>query len=68
MAAEGNLRISQVGLRGIVGPGLTAAQVLDFAAAFGTLLDAPGKVVIGRDPRKTRRRRRERWPANFFRR
>ena len=51
MAAEGTLRISQVGLRGIVGPGLTAGQVLDFAAAFGTLLDAPGKVVIGRDPR-----------------
>jgi phosphomannomutase len=51
VAAEGTLRISQVGLRGIVGPGLTAGQVLDFAAAFGTLLDAPGKVVIGRDPR-----------------
>lgn len=53
MAARGNLRISQVGLRGVVGPGLTAAQVLDFAAAFGTLLDAPGKVVIGRDPRSS---------------
>jgi phosphomannomutase len=51
MATEGNLRISQVGLRGIVGPGLTAAHVLDFAAAFGTFLDAPGKIVIGRDPR-----------------
>jgi len=51
VAVEGTLRISQVGLRGIVGPGLTAGQVLDFAAAFGTLLDAPGKVVIGRDPR-----------------
>ncbi len=51
MATEGNLRISQVGLRGIVGSGLTAAHVLDFAAAFGTFLDAPGKIVIGRDPR-----------------
>jgi len=52
VATEGSLRISQVGLRGVVGPGgLTAAKVLDFAAAFGTLLDAPGKVVIGRDPR-----------------
>jgi len=51
MGTEGNLRISQVGLRGIVGPGLTAAHVLDFAAAFGTFLDAPGKIVIGRDPR-----------------
>jgi phosphomannomutase len=51
MGTEGNLRISQVGLRGIVGPGLTAAHVLDFAAAFGTFFDAPGKIVIGRDPR-----------------
>jgi phosphomannomutase len=51
MGTEGNLRISQVGLRGIVGPGLTAAHVLDFAAAFGTFLDAPGRIVIGRDPR-----------------
>jgi phosphomannomutase len=51
MGTEGNLRISQVGLRGIVGPGMTAAHVLDFAAAFGTFLDAPGKIVIGRDPR-----------------
>jgi phosphomannomutase len=51
MGTEGNLRISQVGLRGIVGPGLTAAHVLDFAAAFGTFLDAPGEIVIGRDPR-----------------
>ncbi len=49
--AERSLRISQVGLRGIVGNGLTAAHVLDFAAAFGTFLDGPGKVVIGRDPR-----------------
>jgi len=48
---EGNLRISQVGLRGVVGPGLTAAHVLDFAAAFGTFLEAPGKVVVGRDAR-----------------
>jgi phosphomannomutase len=51
MASEGNLRISQVGLRGVVGPGMTASHVLDFAAAFGTFLDAPGKIVIGRDPR-----------------
>jgi len=53
MAAEGarSLRISQVGLRGVVGSGLTAAHVLDFASAFGTFLE-PGKgVVVGRDPR-----------------
>lgn len=44
------LRISHVGLRGIVGSGLTAAHVLDFASAFGTFAE-PGAVVIARDPR-----------------
>ncbi len=45
------LRISQVGLRGVVGSGLTAGHVIDFAAAFGTFLE-PGKpVLLGRDPR-----------------
>jgi phosphomannomutase len=46
-----SLRISHVGLRGVVGSGMTAAHVLDFAAAFGTFLEAPGPVIIGRDPR-----------------
>jgi phosphomannomutase len=46
------VRISHVGLRGIVGRGLTAEQVIDFAAAFGTFL-GPGEVVIGRDPRES---------------
>lgn len=45
-----SLRISHVGLRGVVGSALTAAHVLDFAAAFGTFLE-PGPVVLGRDPR-----------------
>ena len=45
------LRISTVGLRGIVGSGLTAAHVVDFAAAFGAFLEPKGAVVIGRDPR-----------------
>jgi phosphomannomutase len=49
--AAKSLRISHVGLRGIVGPALTANHVLDFASAFGTFL-APGRaVIIGRDPR-----------------
>ena len=49
--AAKSLRISQVGLRGVVGGGMTAAHVLDFASAFGTFLE-PGKgVIIGRDPR-----------------
>ncbi|MFB3826703.1 MAG: hypothetical protein ACE15B_08030 [Bryobacteraceae bacterium] len=50
MRTSGSLRISQVGLRGVVGPGLTATHVLDFASAFGTFVE-PGAVVIGRDPR-----------------
>lgn len=46
------MRISHVGLRGVVGPGgISASQVLDFAAAFGTFLSSPGPVAIGRDPR-----------------
>jgi phosphomannomutase len=45
------LRISHVGLRGIVGAGLSAAHVIDFAAAFGTWLEPGGAVVVGRDPR-----------------
>ena len=50
MSASQTLRISHVGLRGVVGKGLTAAHVLDFASAFGTFLE-PGPVVVGRDPR-----------------
>ena len=45
------LRISPVGVRGIVGPGLTVTHALDFAAAFGTLLATEGPVLLGRDPR-----------------
>ena len=52
MAAARSLRISQVGLRGFVGAGgITATHVIDFASAFGTFLEAPGPVLIGRDPR-----------------
>src|SRR5437868_11033005 len=50
MTNPSSLRISHVGLRGIVGRGLTSEQVIDFASAFGSLL-SPGAVVIGRDPR-----------------
>jgi phosphomannomutase len=46
-----SLRISHVGLRGVVGSGMTAAHVIDFASAFGTFLESRGPVVIGRDPR-----------------
>jgi phosphomannomutase len=50
-SAAKSLRISHVGLRGVVGSALTAAHVLDFAAAFGTFLEPGAAVVIGRDPR-----------------
>ena len=51
MRAAKALRISTVGLRGVVGTGITAAHVIDFAAAFGTFLESKKPVVIGRDPR-----------------
>ncbi len=35
----------------MVGQGLTAAHVIDFASAFGTFLEPGAPVVIGRDPR-----------------
>src|ERR1700675_998909 len=49
---SGNVRISEVGLRGIVGSGLSAEHIVDFASAFGTFL-GPGAVVVGRDPRSS---------------
>lgn len=51
LRTDNQLRISHVGLRGVVGQGLEASHVLDFASAFGTFLQAPGPVVLGRDPR-----------------
>ncbi len=50
-AGAKSLRISHVGLRGVVGPALTSSHVLDFTSAFGTFLEPGGAVVIGRDPR-----------------
>jgi phosphomannomutase len=47
------LRISQVGLRGVVGDGLTAAHVIDFAGAFGTFTEPGRPILIGRDPRNS---------------
>jgi phosphomannomutase len=51
MRQTGALRISHVGLRGVVGRGLTAAHVLDFAAAFGTFVEPERPVLMARDPR-----------------
>lgn len=47
------LRISSVGLRGVVGGGLTAAHVIDFASAFGTLIEPGRPMLLGRDPRSS---------------
>src|ERR1041384_4099199 len=49
--AERSLRISHVGLRGVVGSALTANHALDFASAFATFLEPGGCVIVGRDPR-----------------
>jgi phosphomannomutase len=49
--ASKSLRISHVGLRGIVGAALTANHALDFSCAFGTFLEPGGCVIVGRDPR-----------------
>ncbi len=47
------LRISNVGLRGVVGAGgMTAAHAMDFAAAFAQFLN-DGPVVISRDTRSS---------------
>lgn len=54
-----SLRISHVGLRGVVGGGLTASHVLDFASAFGTFLPPGRPVLLGRDPRASGRMLRE---------
>ena len=46
-----SLRISTVGVRGIVGPGLRAHHALEFAAAFSVLLNRTDPILIARDPR-----------------
>jgi phosphomannomutase len=51
MIRQKALRISQVGLRGVVGGGLTASHIVDFASAFGTFLEPGRPVLLGRDPR-----------------
>jgi len=45
------LKISNYGVRGEVGSGVTPNLVLDFGTAFGTFLGGEGTVVVGRDTR-----------------
>lgn len=59
MRTPKSLRISHVGLRGVVGAGLTAAHVGDFASAFGTFLERSRPILLGRDPRASGRMIRE---------
>lgn len=51
MLPQKALRISQVGLRGVPGAGLTATHVIDFASAFGSFVEKGRPVLVGRDPR-----------------
>lgn len=46
-------------MRGVVGAGLTAGHVIDFASAFGTFVEPGRPVLIGRDPRASGRMIRE---------
>ncbi|HYO80065.1 MAG TPA: hypothetical protein VES20_01585 [Bryobacteraceae bacterium] len=51
MLRQKALRISHVGLRGVVGRGLAASHVIDFASAFGSFLERGRPILVGRDPR-----------------
>jgi len=59
MRSGKSLRISHVGLRGVIGAGLTASHIVDFASAFGTFLEPGRPVLLGRDPRASGRMIRE---------
>ena len=59
MTTGQTLRISQVGLRGVVGRGLSASHIMDFASAFGTFMEPGRPILLGRDPRASGRMIRE---------
>jgi phosphomannomutase len=45
------LKISNYGVRGVVGSGMTPNLALEFGSAFGTMLGKGSQVVVGRDTR-----------------
>jgi phosphomannomutase len=45
-----SLRLANYGIRGTVGDALTPTVVIDFACAFGTLMEG-GTILVGRDVR-----------------
>lgn len=45
-----SFKLGTAGMRGMVGTGLTVERAIDFASAFGTLLDG-GRVILGCDTR-----------------
>ena len=45
-----SFKLGTAGMRGMVGSGLTVERAVDFASAFGTLLDG-GRVILGCDTR-----------------
>ncbi len=51
MATDGPI-VSGSGIRGVYGSALTARDVIDYASAFGELV-GPGRVVVGRDTRRS---------------
>ena len=44
------IKLGAAGIRGIIGPGLNPENVIDFACAFGSLVNG-GKVLVGMDTR-----------------
>jgi phosphomannomutase len=52
-AREHKLKIGVSGIRGVVGEFLTPALACGFAQAFGTYIGGSGRVILGRDTRRS---------------
>lgn len=47
-----SFKLGNAGMRGVVGTGLTVERAIDFASAFGTMVDG-GRVVVAQDTRSS---------------
>jgi phosphomannomutase len=47
-----SFKLGNAGMRGVVGSGLTVERAIDFASAFGTMVDG-GRVLVGQDTRSS---------------
>ena len=47
-----SFKLGNAGMRGVVGVGLTVERAIDFASAFGTMVDG-GNVLVGFDTRSS---------------